>query len=170
MVAGAKERFEIVRRRHRNRLGRLYLKAVIVWSVAVLFAVVSLWIFAGPIFDWLVPWPEAVSALNRQESHAFRLLVGFEKTSHTGALGQPDREHRERSYVLLPNVFREPDVYSYSEETGGAGELKRWPYGAITYMLMDLVTLAVAWFFSLPRFRRIIRTLNDRPQKPVRPA
>jgi hypothetical protein len=124
------------------------------WTFILMFPLFTLAIPVMPIYDWLSPWDDAVSALAR-EGTGLRWMVGFERVD-SSVENKPSQTRR--SYVLLPGVFKDPSVYDFVRVAdGGNATLKKQPNVAFDYLGLYAVLVLLNWFVSRPQILRLMR-------------
>lgn len=113
------------------------------FAVFVLFLGLS--VFGLPVYNWVYPWPEAERELNELKPGNLKVCVGrnSEKKITNGVV---THDLQMRSYVLIPDVFKNPSVYAYYKIMGQENVLQTRPYNAIFIAIVAMVFLVLSYF------------------------
>jgi hypothetical protein len=130
---------------------------IVKWVFILMFPLLTLATPVMPIYDWLSPWDDAVSALAR-EGTGLRWMVGFERIDSSV---EGKASLTKRSYVLLPGVFKDATVYDVVKKSDGEAALKKQPYGVFGYLGLYAVLALLTWFVSRPQILRLLRTASS---------
>lgn len=114
---------------------------------------------ALPIYNWLLPWPEAEQKLDEEGVRGVRFMIG------SGGDGKRKSgvwlEARQRSYIVFPDSLRGLEIFTYSETKGSDIPGVQREIGRSRFLIPLLLLWILAGWYSAKTVRARI---NRRPQ------
>ena len=143
-----------------TNLLKLYLRMISDLLILIIVPFAIIVVFATPIIGLMFPSENASRALDSYTS-GFPLMIGGSYEKHTSSGRTTFLEHR-RIYVDFPVVLTNLNAYEFEESHDAEPKVNVRELGFLAYIIGYVFLAAVFLFFTVPRFKKLLKSKGFR--------